>query len=190
MQQIVISVDIRPHLVPFFYKEFEGVEASYLNKKVKACKITLKSSLGIMIMSALEKVDYLEKEKKIDRFYLYLTLPEIPDAPRGKIYQCVSGKNSFLKVPQLVVDALNQILEDQFRIAFVFSVTSAIKSAAKRGYALKLKDAFEDFMIEYELDNYGFKLETLRRLYNREVKKNVKMHRLQNGQNNRVLRFL
>ena len=182
----VVPVKIRPHLVPFFYKEFKGTEeAYYLNKKVKACKINIGSSLGKMFRMTLEKSGYPEK---IEKFNMYISVNDTSGgAPEysAEIYKYASGQYSFLKVPEKVAEDLNNVLEDQFRIAFVYSVKWALKYAP----GAKVKDVISDFMIEYSLDDFGYKLESMRTLYDRSVRENATMSRLQSKASNRVLHY-
>mgnify|MGYP001034430429 CR=1 FL=1 len=180
MSQSIVPVKIRKHLIPFFYKEFKGKEAFYLDKKVKACKINMTSSIGKMFRITLEKSDY---PVKVEKFNMYISISD--NVVSGQMYQCVSGQYSFLKVPEKVAEDLNDILEDQFRIAFVYTVQTAIKYAPN----LKIKDIISDFMIEYKLDEYGYRLESMRTLYNREISKNNKMSRMQSKASNRVLNY-
>jgi len=183
MSQSIVPVKIRQHLIPFFYQEFKGKEAYYLNKKVKACKITMTSSIGKMFRITLEKSGY---PQKIEKFNIYISVSENRNPKyTADIYKCVSGKHSFLKVPDKVAEDLNDVLEDQFRIAFVYT----IKTAAKYAPGIKIKDLISDFMIEYKLDEFGYRLESLRTLYNREVSKDASMSRMQSKVSNRVLNY-
>ncbi len=183
MSQSIVPVKIRQHLIPFFYQEFKGREAYYLNKKVKACKITMTSSIGKMFRITLEKSGY---PIKVEKFNIYISVSDELDTKySAQMYKCVSGKYSFLKVPEKVAEDLNDILEDQFRIAFVYT----IKTAAKYAPGIKIKDLISDFMIEYKLDEFGYRLESMRTLYNRELLKNASMSRMQSKVSNRVLNY-
>ena len=144
MSQSIVPIKIRPHLVPFFYKEFKGTEeAHYLNKRVKSCKISLTSSLGKMIRNSLLQISYPEK---IDKFNVFISVTDVEKKEyTAEIYKCVSGQYSFLKVPEKVAADINDILEDQFRLVFFKTVESAVKYAPK----IKIKEVIEDFMIAY-----------------------------------------
>lgn len=184
--QNIIPVKIRPHLIHFFYQEFLGEEARYLNKKVKACKISMTSSIGIMFSLALEKCNYPIKPRDIEKYYLYLSIPEHnKKSAFGQVYHTVSGKNSFLEVPEKVAEDLNKVLEDQFRVMMVAYVSGGLKYNKE----ITLDKILSDFMIEYSLDEFGFKLPSLRRLYNRELEKKAKLSRMQNKYSNRVLNY-
>lgn len=179
MQQVV-PVKIRKHLIPFFYKEFDGIESNYLGKHVKACQINMTSSVGFMIRITLEKADIPVKG---DKYYLYLSM--FNNEKDSKLYNCVSGKKSWLRVPESVNEKINNILEDQFRIAFVYFVDGMIRGNTQ----LLVKDAISEFMVQYELDENGFDLESLRRLYNRSKENNHQMSRLQVKTSNRVKNY-
>ncbi len=86
----IIPLKIRKHLVPFFFQEFEGVEACYLNKRVKAAKINNKSSLGYLILNTLEVA---EIPIKPDKYFIYLTYSD--SEIDGKLYSNYRRKNNF-----------------------------------------------------------------------------------------------
>jgi hypothetical protein len=67
----IVPVSIRPHLIPFFFKEFEGQEAKYLGQKVKAIRVPTSSSLGCMMRMFMVKVE--KPAKVIDHYQLYLS---------------------------------------------------------------------------------------------------------------------
>jgi hypothetical protein len=173
----VVPVKIRKHLIPFFYKEFEGTEAVYLNKRVKACKINDKSSLGFMLLTAIKKTDLPVRPSK---YYVYITYE---NDFNSKMYTVERGKNCWLKVPEEMNERINNILEDQFRIAFVFMV----KGMLVANPSLKVRDAIAHFMTEYEMDEFDFSLESMRRLLNRGSE--IKLKRLQSKISNRVLNY-
>lgn len=129
-----------------------------------------------MIRTALQKTD---KPVKKANFYIHLEIDNYD--PVGKMYSNVNGKNHFLYVPEYQEKKVNEILEDLFRLAFVYST----KGMLKNNKELKVREAISEFMTEYELDNYGFELESIRRLLNRNSK--YKLSRLQNQVSNRFL---
>lgn len=174
----IVPVKIRQHLIPFFLKEFEGIDGEYLNMKVKACKITTESSLGFMLLTSLQKS---ELPVKPDKYYVYITFSD--SQPEAKLYKVEKGRNHFLKVPEHVNAKINNLIEDQFRIAFVFHTKGMLRAKPD----LLVRDAISEFMVQYELDESGFDLESLRRILNRGDK--FKMSRLQNKISNRVLNY-
>lgn len=184
MSQAIIPVKLRPHLIPFFYKEFSPeIEAHYLNSRVKACKIVTNSSIGKLIRIALEKIEYPLKPQK---FYVYFSFPEkITDKYTAEIYQTVNGTNSFLQVPEKVASDINDIFEDLFRLTFI----NTVQVAMRYNKNVKLDDVIIDFMTRYELEENGFRLDSMRRMYHREVEKKTLLNRFQSRSSNRVLNF-
>lgn len=174
----IVPVKIRPHLIPFFYSEFEGVDAHNPTTKAKACKITKTSSLGFMLVTALRPTDTPAKPNK---YYIYITFED--DLFDSKFYSVANGKNCFLEVPEFVNDQINNLLEDQFRIAFVYFVKGMLRSNPD----LLVHEAISEFMVEYELDEYGFELESMRRILNRNSR--FKLSRLQSKVTNRVFGY-
>lgn len=176
----IVPVQIRPHLIPFLYKEFEGIEVNHLNKKVKACKINPESSLGFMIMLSLQKCKL--PVKTTGKYYVYLEI-EPAIFSDSKLFNIAKGNNSFLEVPPALNNKINEILEDMFRIAFQYHTRGMLKANPN----LQVRDAIAEFMTEYQLDEYGFNIESIRRLLDRGQKN--KLSRLQHKGANRVLNY-
>lgn len=175
----IVPINIRPHLIPFFFKEFEVKEAVYLNLKVNAVKISTKSSLGKMIRMFMVKVD---KPIRAEHYQLHLS---VIDTPKGKVYEgsayaYESGAKSFLRLQNDANIAINELLEDIFRTSFNFFVEGYMQ-----GKESKLTDAINFFIEKYDLLEFGYCHETMRQLYYREKKK-TKLNRFQIRSANRV----
>ena len=174
----IVPLKLRSHLIPFFYKEFEGVNVNYAGKIVKACKINSSSSLGFMIKTSLQKCDL---PLKCNKYYVYITFSD--DKKDCELYNVEKGRNSFLFVPDYLNEKINEIFEDQFRLAFQYHTKGMLKANPD----LLVKDAVSEFMIEYQMDEHGFNLESMRRLLNRGS--DFKLKRFQNKISNRVLNY-
>ena len=62
----LIPVQIRPHLIPFLFKEMEGSEASYMEQKSKSIKIS--NNVGDIIkMGHMQYVDLRSAKKSADK---------------------------------------------------------------------------------------------------------------------------
>jgi|JI7StandDraft_1071085.scaffolds.fasta_scaffold05448_6 hypothetical protein len=173
----IVPLELRPHLIPFLYKEFEGVEYQYLKEKVKVCKVDTRSTFGFTIITTLKKVDYPVKPNS--KFYVYIGFNV--DGITAKMYKLENYEDTFLMVPDCVKENINDILEDQFRMAFQFHSRGMMKADK----TLKLKDVVADFMQEYEMDEYGFELASMLKVLSRG--KEHKLSRIQN-QTPRTLR--
>lgn len=174
MSRSTVPVHIRPHLVPFFFREFEGIESLYLNKKVKAAKISTSKPLGKFIRLLLEKSS---KPEPIDKFHLFLSIQDREHSKEffGQIYKCANGANSFLKLPQQGVDVINDHLEDIFRVSLVAFVEGRCKYNPKA----EIRQAIDDFLMEYDLYEHGFGIESLRRYYYRVITEEYSLRRMQ-----------
>jgi hypothetical protein len=182
-ETIVVPVKLRPHLIPFFYQEFkEEVAAHYLQHKVKACKLSATSSLGKIIRITLEKSKQPIKPQK---YYVYFSIPTKISKCTAQVYVTEKGKTSFLKVPEKVALHINEIFEDLFRYTFVTRINNVLKYAPD----LKLDNLILDFMKEYDLEEFGFRLDSMRHLYHREKKKAFFLSRFQSQCSNRVYNY-
>jgi hypothetical protein len=176
----IVPVQIRKHLIPFFFKEFEGEQQTYLEKEVTAIKISSRSSLGKLIRMFTIKAETPAQT----RFYqLYLSVEETPEGKvlEGTAYSFESGTNSFLQLPQDATKVINELMEDIFRISFIYYVDGYMKDDSSR-----LSDAIYKFIDMYDLLECGFDFEAMRQLYYREKKKDCKLSRLQIRTANRV----
>jgi hypothetical protein len=180
----IVPVQIRPHLIPFFFQEFDGEEASYLNQKVTAVKFSSKSSWGKMIRMFMVKVNM---PKKVDHYQLYLRVADSPQGQKtyeGNFYKFESGASSFLELPPDVNHDINSLLEDIFRMAFVFYVDGYMVGGKRN-----IVQGINSFIDKYELLEFGFCNEKLRQLYYREIKKGNRCSRFQKGPANRVTNY-
>lgn len=177
-----VPVKIRTHLIPFFYKEFkEADDEAFVKINTKTCAIKKSSSTGKTITAILQNQEGISKNAN---FYIYFQLPKkITQKPKAHIYQIKKGKEQLVMVPEKIAKDLNYYFEDLFRFAFVNTVQTAKKYAPN----LKVQDIIIDFMTKYNLEEYGFRLDSLRTLYNREVKKEQLLLRFQKRCSNRVL---
>lgn len=175
----LIPLKLRKHLIPFFYKEFEGIEGRYFNKKVKAAKIVLGSSIGKMIAHSLQRCDY---PKKAEKFNLFITifLSDKEKSCEAELYRFVSGSYYFLEVSKETTEEINDIFEDFFRMALVY----AVEYGTKYNKNIKVIDVLTSFMVDYELDEYGYTIESLRKVFHRG--KDQKVTRTQKKIANRV----
>jgi hypothetical protein len=173
MSRSTIPVHIHPHLVPFFFEEFEGIEALYLNKKVKAAKISTSKPLGKILRLLIEKSDSPVKPEK---FHMYLS---IQDRERskffGQFYKCESGRNSFLRLPAEGAKLINDHLESVFRTSMYYYVEGHV---AENGHGA-VRHAIDLFLVKYELLEYSFENESLRRYYYRIIESGYALKKMQ-----------
>lgn len=172
----VVPIKIKEHLVPFFFKETKGDEAMYLNKKVKAAIFSAEaSSVGKIIRMLMVKCG---QPLKVSNFNLFLTISDEGGTKRykGEFYKQESGRNSFLKLPEEANKDINDLLEDMFRMAF----TSYIDGCIENNGEAVIVYAIDKFIDKYDLLEFGFCNDTLRRLYYREKEKSKIISRFQN----------
>lgn len=172
----VVPITIREHLVPFFFKETKGNEAMYLNKKVKAALFSPEaSSVGKIIRMLMVKSG---QPLKVSNFNLFLTISDEAGKRRfkGEFYKQESGRNSFLKLPEEANKDINDLLEDMFRMAFTAYVDGCVENNGESVVVY----AIDKFIEKYDLLEFGFCNDTLRRLYYREKDKDMMLSRFQN----------
>lgn len=182
----IVPIIIRNHLVPFFFKESDGKEASYGNRKVKAVLFSpTVSSVGRVIRLLMVKSG---KPLNIDNFNLYLTISDDGNGKRysGQFYKHESGRNSFLMLPKEANDDINDLLEDIFRLSFISYMNGCIENNDDA----VITQAIDKFIDKYELLEFGFSNDTLRRLYYRE-KKNCKIvSRFQTKKSQKIMNYV
>ena len=166
-------IDIKPHLVSFFFQEGKGKELVFMKKKVKPLIFHKTSSLSRLIRTIMEKSN---QPFDVEHFNVFLEINETSSKKyKGTIYKQVSGVNSFLKLPDEANRDINDLLDDMFRMALVSYVNGAVENS--NGDAEK-KAAINKFIDKYDLLEFGFSVSGLRRFYYRE-KDNPKLGRFQ-----------
>ena len=172
---------IRPQLVPFLFKELEGTEASYMSKEVKSITIHPSSSLGKYLQT---QIGTAVKLKKKDKFIIYLTVEKKRfNVFYGLFYIEISKVKEPLMLPEPSVNNINYLIEDMFRIAFIYYVDGSIAAGKS------ITDSIDSFIEKYDLLEVGFSNNNLRTLYYREKKKGCKLSRMQFHSSNRVMNF-
>lgn len=165
-----VPVHIKPHLVAFFFKEMKGEEINYLNFKAKAITLAFSSSLSKFLRIALQKADV---PVKLDNYRILLSISDKREY-KGSIYKLTDGRKHFLSLPEEINADINNLLEDIFRIAFVYYILGRAESGDKNC----ITQAIYKFIETYELFECGFDVESMRRYYYREINNNDLLSRL------------
>jgi hypothetical protein len=170
-------VEIRSHLIPFLFKEFEGKEANYMGTQVSSIRFTPSSSISKYLYT---QIDYQKKRERQDQFLLYLTVEKKKRLQyKGVVYIDQQGvKSALLMLPERI-KAFNDLIEDIFRISFIYYIDASLDNKGS------LKESIDKFIDKYDLLEFGFDNESLRRLYYRQ-KKTKKLTRLQYQSSNQV----
>jgi len=177
----IVPVHIRPHLIPFFFKEFDGKDANYLGQKVKAIRVSTSSSLGRMMRLFMVKVE--KPTKVVDHYQLYLSVADKPGGGKeydGNYYKFESGSRSFLELPADTNKEINNLLEDIFRVAFM-----SFMEGYMMAHGAVINSGINEFIDKYDLLEVGLSVDSMRQLHYREKKK-AKLARLQVRPSNRV----
>ena len=180
-----VPILIRPHLVPFFFKESEGKEYFYLNKRVKTVLFSPTiSTVGRIIRLLMVKS---EKPVNIDNYNLCLTVSDNAGSKKytGQFYKNEKGTNSFLMLPKEANEDINDFLEDMFRMSFV----SYMNGCVENNDEAVIRAAINKFIDKYELLEFDFSNDTLRQLYYREKKNNKILARFQTKHTDQLLNF-
>jgi hypothetical protein len=181
----IIPINIRPHLVPFFFSQSDGKEYAYANKKVKTVMYSADiSGVGKIIKRLMVKAD---RHLNIDHFNLCLTITDAggKKSYKGEFYKFENGSNSFLRLPEDANDDINDLLEDIFRMAF----TSYMMGCVENNEDAVIIKAIDKFIDKYDLLEFGFCNETLRRMYYREKENDKILARFQTKKSNNILNF-
>ena len=182
----VVPIVIRQHLVPFFFKESEGEEFLYGNKRGKSVLFSsMVSSVGRIMRLLMVKSG---KPLNVENFNLYLSISESGNSRQyqGQFYKYESGRNSFLMLPEEANKDINDLLEDIFRMSFI----SYMNGCLENNNNAVVTYAIDKFIEKYDLLEFGFSNETLRKIYYREKKNNKIVARFQAAKSPRVINYL
>lgn len=177
-----IPVKLRDHLIPFFFQELDGITASHDGQKVKMIRLLPSSSLANYLYAL---IDYEKKSNDFpnDNFLLYLSIERKNSFSfSGTVYVDQKGIKSELVLTLEKVRELNNLLEDIFRTALVCFIDGM------RYARMTVRKGVEAFMEIYNLLEYGFEPETIRKMYYEQKKKTV-LNRFQIRSSNKVIGF-
>lgn len=173
---------LRDHLVPFLFETMEGSSASYEGQKVKMIRLLPASSLASYLYSAIE-YDYKKGNKTEDRFFLYLSITKKNSFQfSGTIYIENKGVKNELILSSDKIRSINNLFEDIFRV----SIVSYIDGCNAGG--LEISKSCEKFIEKYNLDEYDFSANQIRKMYY-EAKKKALLRRFQNRSVNNIIGF-
>lgn len=176
----IVAVKIRPQLVPFLFKEFDGKEASYDFRTAKSVSFLPSSSITSYLYT---QINYNKTIKKQDEFIFYLTVDyKVTKSFNGVVFIDKQGIKETLMMEEQKVREFNNLLEDLFRTSMKFYVDGCLECG------LKISEAFNKFIDKYQLEEVGFDTASLTRLYYRE-KKTPNFFRFQSKSANRVMNF-
>lgn len=164
----VIPVYIKPKLIPFLCKNFDGIEANYLNHKVKSIDIKLETPLGSFIRLQMEKLEYPVKD--ISGYNMFLNIRGMHRQNFGKLYKYTKGDNSFLHLPKNAVDKINEYLYCIFQTA-LFNFLNAWSYSDH-----SLSEGILEFMDQNDLLKEDFNTESIRRSFYRWKKKQDRLN--------------
>lgn len=182
----IVPILIRQHLIPFVFKECEGEEFNYGGKRGKAVLFSpMLSSVGCIVRRLMEKSG---KPLKVENFNLYLSIQDTVSGKKyqGQIYKYESGRNSFLMLPEEANKEINDLLEGMFRMAFVSYINGCVENSSE---AVVTK-AIDKWIDKYDLLEFGYTNDTLRRLYYREKDKGKILARFQTAKSPKVLNYI
>jgi hypothetical protein len=176
---ILKKAEIRPHLIMFLYNGFEGTEASYMGKSVRSVRFLPSSSVGRYLY---DLCGYERKRGKQDVYFFFLEVERSKRNFKGTLYVDQKGLYFVVRLEEDKLKALNDLLEDIFRISFTMWVDAAVQNG------IQICTAINQFIDKYELYDTGFDYESLRALYKRE-KKTPRLCRMQTPSPNRVMNY-
>lgn len=186
MPRVNVPVNIRPHLVPFLYLNFKGVDAYINGKHAKAVKISTRNNLGKLIRLLVKKSDGSRACDTTHSIYLSITEQETGTKYFGRVYGYADGRSSFLELPEEGVRMINEHLEGYFRASLMFFLLGW----EAKGGDKELQKGVNHFVDKYRLLEFGFDPESLRRNFYRWKKQENRLSFLANQASNRVKNYI
>lgn len=160
----LVPANIKPHLVPFLFRELKPVSVLHENKVVIAAKVTNETPLGVSIRLLLEKSN--QKPDCDTSGTIFLRVYEKPTVPKylKGAFRYADGRSSFLFLPEAGQVFLNKYLEKSFETALMYHVHSWAQKNGEQG----INEGIIIFLSEYDLEEYGATADSVRRDYYRK----------------------
>lgn len=162
----LVPFKLSPHLIHYFFQEFEGSMRKYAGKEVKSISIDPDSHIGKFIISHLVKLDY--PVKNISGFNLFIEMTMMKRkrfCSKQKLFKKESLVNSYVELPEEFMQDVNEMLDDMLRHNFYYYVLGYIE-----GDDRKVMKGIRKFMDDYQLWEFDFNIEQMRRLFYRMQK--------------------
>lgn len=171
---MIVPFKLSEHLVHYFFKELKGKEKKYAGLEVKVIPIEKHSFIGKLIVSHIKKIDYPVKNiKDFNLFIEMKTSNRLKYCTKQKLFKRENLSTSFVEIPEELMTEIDSQLDEIFRQNFYFYVLG--KTEGKED---KIKTVIRKWMDDYNLWNFNFDIEMMRRLFYR-MRDDGPMHRLQ-----------
>lgn len=169
MNNNIVPLRLRPHLVSFAMKEMTGETVNFTNVKCKAVDIPRKSYLGKFLLEHLEKINYPVKDIASFNFFANIRTTERRRfVVEGYFWKKERLGNTFVYLPEKYMDDVNDIFENMYRNAFFNFVESR-----NQDNELLVSQCIIDWIDRYDLFECGINQSQLHRLYYRLKKKGI-----------------
>ncbi|MFP9114312.1 hypothetical protein ACLI1A_10230 [Flavobacterium sp. RHBU_3] len=168
----VVPINIRPHLVPYFFKEFDGQQGVYNGKNIKSVKVATGSSIGKWFQLFMLQVSVPGIEVANGYYNIFLSIDEnATDGEKysGNYYRYETSPRDFIALPEDVNKALNELFEDIFRMGFISFMDGYMVKVKKPKFG-DITRGIDEFIDKYDLLEVGLTPESMRQLYAREKK--------------------
>lgn len=166
MSHTLVPVHIKPHLVPFLFKEFKAVDCNVDGKTIKAVKVTTFTHLGRIIRMLLEKTYTKPSCDKLPQIFLQVEEAPTTQAFLRPHFKYVDGRSSFLKLPESGQLILNGELERSFENACMFYIYCWHENNKDQG----IKKGIIKFLEKFNLEEYDKTVTSIRRDFYRKLK--------------------
>lgn len=158
----IVPMTLRPHLVFFLIRELKGDSKIFAGFKCKTHDLPRESLIGKFILERLEKIDYPVKNIEKFNFFIEIKNPTRKKyIAKGNFYKIENLAKSFVELPEIYKDEVNDLIEQHFRTAF-YSYISANSDNEET-----ISNAILKFIDKYDLFEAGFSQSGLRKLYYR-----------------------
>lgn len=195
MQDKLVSLYIRPHLISFLYEELEGnTKAIYETKKVKIVRVTKKSPLGQLLRVFKTRANSIEYANKIENYNVFISLDgtEIASSKvsitEGYHVQRVNREAKELTLLKEDVKCINDFLETIFKISLMQFLKGYVQENNNKN---KIRQGIHLFMLEYNLYDTSIDPSNLRDFYYNNIaeEKDYLLNRLKTPISPKTLNF-
>lgn len=157
--QQLLTFPFKPHLAQYLFYTIKNEVYSDEEYRHRVIKINMSSIHGQIIRTILEKADYPDIKKAHKGFALTVSIPKRDH--RKRLF--TDGRSQELKIDPQAVELINHLYQIEFENSCISYIAGRVAGQKRGG----LKDAIEQVIKIYHLQDTEYNYDRIRKMYQR-----------------------